>query len=139
MGVVRGLLLSLVVLALSGCTGLFRGADSLSGRTPVVIPPIVSDRFLLAGDDQSVVGELQVIEAQYDDTFVDIARAYNLGFDELVEANPGVDPWLPGEGTRIVLPTRFVIPDAEREGIVINIASKRLFFSLNRTRTASGQ
>ncbi len=128
MGVVRGLLLSLVILALSGCTGIFRGPDSLSGPTPAVMPPIVSDRFLLSSDDQRVVGELQVIEAQYDDTFVDIARAYNLGFDELVEANPGVDPWLPGEGTQIVLPTRFVLPDAEREGIVINIASKRLFF-----------
>ena len=128
MGVVRGLLLLLVPLVLSGCAGLFRGDDGLFGKVTSLSPPIVSDRFLLSGREQRVVGELQIIETRYDDTFVDIARTYNLGFDELVEANPQVDPWLPGEGTRIVLPTRFVLPDAERKGIVINIASKRLFF-----------
>lgn len=88
----------------------------------------MSDRFILDSADQQIVGELQVIEARYEDTFVDIARSYTLGYDELVEANPGVDPWLPGAGVRIVLPTRFVLPDAPRDGIVINLASKRLFW-----------
>ena len=128
MGVVRGLAVLLVLFGVSGCAGWLPGvadkADSLlsDGR-----PPIVSDRFILASDQQ-VVGQLQTIAAGHEDTFVDIARTYNLGFDELVEANPGIDPWLPGEGTQILLPTRFVLPDAQREGIVINIASKRLFF-----------
>ena len=72
-------------------------------------------------------GEVQVIAARAEDTFSDIARSYGLGYDELVHANPGVDPWLPGEGTTIVLPTRFVLPDAPREGIVLNIAAKRLY------------
>jgi L,D-transpeptidase ErfK/SrfK len=92
------------------------------------VPPLVSDRFLLDDPQQQIVGSVQIIEARYEDTFVDVARAYNLGFDELIEANPGVDPWLPGAGTRIVLPTRFILPDAPREGIVINLASKRLFW-----------
>jgi L,D-transpeptidase ErfK/SrfK len=92
------------------------------------IPPIVTDRFLLESPDQQIVGQIQVIEARYEDTFVDVARTYNLGFDELVEANPNVDPWLPGAGTRIVLPTRFILPNAPREGIVLNLASKRLFW-----------
>lgn len=91
------------------------------------VPPLVTDRFLLESSDQKIIGRIQVIRARYEDTFVDIARAYNLGFDELIEANPGVDPWLPGEGTRIILPTRFILPDAPREGVVINLASKRLF------------
>ncbi len=128
MGLVRVLAVWLLVLGTSGCAGwLPGGPDSAASRLSDGRPPIVSDRFLLAADQQ-VVGELQVIEAGDLDTFVDIARTYNLGFDELVAANPGVDPWLPGEGTRILLPTRFVLPDVEREGIVINIASKRLFF-----------
>jgi len=93
-------------------------------------PPLVTDRFLLDSPEQEIVGELQVIEARYEDTFVDIARAYNLGFDELVEANPEVDPWLPGAGTRVVLPTQFILPNAPHEGIVINLASKRLFWYL---------
>ncbi len=89
--------------------------------------PIGSTRFLLQ-DEQDVVGEIQTVKAKYEDTFVDIARAYGLGFDELVAANPGVDPWLPGDGVTIVLPTRFVLPEAPREGIVLNVAAKRLFY-----------
>ncbi len=127
MGYVRRAWL-LVLPLLSGCAGL----TGPSGPGDVVVagpqPPIVSDRFLLEDEARRVVGELQVIAANYEDTFVDIARTYNLGFDELVAANPDVDPWLPGAGTPVVLPTRFVLPDAVREGIVINIASKRLYF-----------
>jgi L,D-transpeptidase ErfK/SrfK len=96
-------------------------------RLPVEHPPLTTDRFAIApGSD--VVGEIQVIRARYEDTFLDIARAYDLGYDELVNANPGVDPWLPGAGTRIVLPTQFVLPDGPREGVVLNLAAKRLFW-----------
>jgi L,D-transpeptidase ErfK/SrfK len=45
-----------------------------------------------------------------------------------VKANPGVDPWLPGEGTMITLPQQYVIPEARREGIVINLAEYRLYY-----------
>ncbi len=98
-------------------------------KAPVVqeLPPIVSDEFVLVpGND--VVGELQVIRARYEDTFIDIGRAYDLGFDELVQANPDVDPWLPGAGTPVVLPTQFILPDAPREGIVLNVGTKRIFY-----------
>ncbi|MCL4780052.1 MAG: L,D-transpeptidase family protein [Gammaproteobacteria bacterium] len=96
-------------------------------QPPAEQPPILSSRFEL-DEHSEVVGELQVIVARHEDTFADIARAYGLGFDELEHANPGVDAWLPGAGTRIVLPTRFVLPDAPREGIVLNIGTKRLFY-----------
>jgi len=69
-----------------------------------------------------------VTYARYEDTIPDIARRFNLGFDEVARANPGVDPWLPGEGTRIILPTQFVLPDAPPEGIVINVAALRFFY-----------
>ena len=75
-----------------------------------------------------VVGEVQVIKARYEDTFTTLARAYNLGFEELVHANPGVDPWVPGEGTEIVLPTEFVLPQAPHRGIVINLPELRLYY-----------
>ena len=102
-------------------------SDEAAAKAPVELPPIESDRFVIAADSD-VVGEVQVIRARYEDTFVDIARAYDLGYDELVQANPGVDPWLPGAGTRIVLPTQFILPDAPREGIVLNIGAKRIFY-----------
>lgn len=75
-----------------------------------------------------VVGQSSVIKARYEDTFVTLARAYDLGFEELVHANPGVDPWLPGEGTEIVLPTEFVLPQAPHRGIVINLPELRLYY-----------
>jgi L,D-transpeptidase ErfK/SrfK len=124
----------LIVLAaalhLGGCA-LFETPDwakrPAAAKVPAEQPPIVSDEFVLVpGSD--VVGEVQVIRARYEDTFVDIARAYGLGFDELVQANPGVDAWLPGAGTPIVLPTQFILPDAPRDGIVLNIGTKRIFF-----------
>jgi L,D-transpeptidase ErfK/SrfK len=126
----RGLLLLFAALLLSACSGLFDALESGVVHQAIGSPPIVSDRFLLTSEDQRVVGQIQIIEARYEDTFVDIARTYNLGFDELVEANPDVDPWLPGEGTRVVLPTQFILPEAGQTGIVINIASKRLFYFL---------
>jgi L,D-transpeptidase ErfK/SrfK len=91
------------------------------------LPPISGNLFTIT-DGQDVVGQLQIVRARYEDTFVDFARAYGLGYDELVAANPDVDPWLPGDGTLIVLPTQYVLPAAPRQGVVLNVASKRLFY-----------
>jgi L,D-transpeptidase ErfK/SrfK len=45
-----------------------------------------------------------------------------------VAANPGVDPWLPGEGTAVFLPTAHVIPEGAREGVVVNVPAMRLWW-----------
>ena len=55
-------------------------------------------------DGSYIVGEARVHEARYEDTFIKLAREHDLGYTELVHANPGVDPWLPGEGIVINLP-----------------------------------
>ena len=68
------------------------------------------------------------IDAVYEDTFSDIGRIYDLGYEELRAANPGVDPWLPGAGTRIQLPMRFILPPGPREGVVINLPELRLYY-----------
>lgn len=75
-----------------------------------------------------LVGRMQTTIATREDTLPDIARRFNVGYEEILRANPGVDPWLPGEGTRVVLPTRFVLPDAPREGLVFNLAAMRMFY-----------
>lgn len=90
--------------------------------------PIDANAFSLAGDGQSVIGEPQIVFTGPDDTFSDLARTYGLGYDELIAANPGIDPWLPGEGTAVLLPTQYVLPDAPRRGVILNIATKRLFY-----------
>ena len=92
------------------------------------LEPIDPNRFVLESPEQSVIGLPQVVYASQTDTLSDLAREYGLGFDEILAANPDVDPWLPGEGTPVLLPTQFVLPDVPREGLVLNIASKRLFY-----------
>lgn len=73
------------------------------------------------------IGEMKEIRAEYEDTFVHLARDYNIGFVEMRAANPYVDPWLPGKGTKLTLPTLHILPDAPHEGIVINLADMRLY------------
>ncbi len=113
---------------LSGCQSFVTGQ---SAPTPAAKPlpiPLASHEFSFNPAHEDVVGTLQVITASKDDTLSDIARRFNLGYAEIISANPNVDPWLPGVGTKIVIPTQFVLPDAPRQGIVINLAAMRLFY-----------
>lgn len=80
-----------------------------------------------SGGYPPVIGRLAARRTLQADTLADIARASGLGYTEIVAANPGVDPWLPGDGTEIVLPTAHILPDAGREGIVLNLADQRLY------------
>lgn len=75
-----------------------------------------------------LVGQVKVITAKYEDTFAALAREYDVGYYEIVDANPGIDPWIPGEGTRITIPTEFLLPAVPRKGIVINLAELRLYY-----------
>lgn len=62
------------------------------------------------------------------DTLLDVARSYDLGYVEIRAANPGIDPWLPGAGKTLKLPTQHVLPDAPHRGIVINLPELRLYY-----------
>lgn len=113
------------MLALAGCATY---PDLPFGKWAAVETPLPSDRFPLPTDGSDVVGEIQVVVAKKKDTLLDLARRYDLGFEEILAANPDVDQWIPGEGTRIILPTQFVLPSGVREGLVLNLASMRLFY-----------
>jgi L,D-transpeptidase ErfK/SrfK len=76
----------------------------------------------------SVIGSTRFFQSQPKDTFLDIARYYDLGYNELADANPGVDPWIPPAGQVILLPTAFVLPDVEYRGIVVNLPEMRLYY-----------
>ena len=79
-------------------------------------------------DQHGNLRETTTYRAAYEDTLLDVARRFSLGFVEIVAANPGTDPWLPGEGVDVVLPTVHLMPDAAPEGIVINLADMRLYY-----------
>ncbi|MBV8783402.1 MAG: L,D-transpeptidase family protein [Gammaproteobacteria bacterium] len=119
---------------LAGCSllaHLHRAPPPSPAAAPPAPPaqplPTANQRFELA-PGQDVVGQAQVVTATKDDTLTDIARRFNVGYEEIVRANPKVDPWLPGEGREIVVPSQFVLPDAPRTGVVINIAAMRIFY-----------
>jgi L,D-transpeptidase ErfK/SrfK len=76
----------------------------------------------------SIIGEVRSHTTVYEDSLVDLARKYGLGYTEIVSANPGLDPWVPGADKKVVLPTAHILPAAPREGIVINLADQRLYF-----------
>ncbi len=127
------------MLLLSGCASLedFLAARLDREEPPTALPalaerprldPISRNAFVLESPQQDVIGQPQIVFTDAEDTFSYIAREYGLGYDELVAANPGVDPWLPGQGTPVLLPTQYVLPDVPRRGIVLNIAAKRLFY-----------
>ena len=129
--------LLVILLGLSGCATLddlwsSMGKDDGSDFVPLedrpVEEPLDPNTFTLNAAGQSVVGEPEIVFATETDTLSDLARTYGLGYDEIIAANPGIDPWLPGVGTPIVLPTQYVLPDAEHRGVILNIATKRLFY-----------
>lgn len=76
----------------------------------------------------TLIGTVTTHKAVASDTLVDLARDNDLGFGEIAAANPGVDPWLPKPGTRIVLPTGHLLPDVPQRGIAINLSDQRLYF-----------
>jgi Uncharacterized protein conserved in bacteria len=78
--------------------------------------------------EDEVIGSVGVYTAKYEDTLLDIAIDNDLGYQEIVAANQGVDPWLPGAGTRIVLPQANILPNGSRNGILINLAENRLYY-----------
>ncbi len=84
--------------------------------------------FLLPPDDINIVGESFLVEAKDSETLLDIAREYSVGYNEITKANPDVDPWYPGKKTPVVIPTRYILPDTPREGLVLNLPEMRIYY-----------
>jgi L,D-transpeptidase ErfK/SrfK len=117
--------LCIFLVALSGC------ASMKSVQTALPFPghrekEIERNRFPVArGED--VIGRLAILRLETGDTLPDVARHFSLGVNAISSANPGVDVWVPQAGERVLLPLSFILPDAPRKGIVINLANMRLF------------
>ena len=75
-----------------------------------------------------VIGAIGRTHVEDGETLLDVARRHDLGQDEIVLANPGVDRWLPGDGTEILLPARFILPEARRSGVILNVPEMRLYY-----------
>ena len=84
--------------------------------------------YPLPKNDDPVVGGDQSVVTVYEDTLYDLARKFSLGSEELIRVNPGVDPWLPGAGTTLVIPNTHILPPGPHEGIVVNLPEHRLYY-----------
>jgi L,D-transpeptidase ErfK/SrfK len=111
-------LVSRLVLLAVACVASFSPSTSRAGGA----------EFLIPENGDNVVGTITTAIAQHEDTLLDIGRRFGVGYEEIIAANPGIDPWLPGEGTEILIPARFVLPDAPRQGIVVNLPEHRLYY-----------
>jgi L,D-transpeptidase ErfK/SrfK len=97
--------------------------ESFANRVPV--------RYPLSGGpsrpEPTVVGGLETYVVEEGDTLLDVGRHFDLGYNEMTSANPGVDPWMPSPGEVLVIPTEFVLPEARAQGVIVNIPEMRLY------------
>ncbi|MBV6417668.1 MAG: hypothetical protein CMLOHMNK_02398 [Steroidobacteraceae bacterium] len=84
--------------------------------------------YPLPEDGAALFGSVEHIVTTYEDTLIDLGRRYSLGYEEILRVNPGVDPWLPGEGTAVLLPGQRILPSGPRDGIVVNLPEHRLYY-----------
>ncbi len=115
--------LCVFILSLQGCAAMKNFHWFSSGLPDKEIER--NDFPVARGDD--VIGRLVMVKLEKGDTLPDIARHFGLGINAVSAANPGVDMWVPAGGESIVLPLSFILPDTPRKGIVINVATMRLF------------
>lgn len=75
----------------------------------------------------TLIGAFQDYVITKEDTLLDVARNFDLGYNELVLAYPKIDPWLTPAGEKLSIPTEWVLPSVNNTGIVINVPELRLY------------
>ena len=103
----------------------------------ISVSPVWADTYLYE-EGQSIVGNTIIHTIQEGDNFIQLAQKFRVGFVELVDANPNVDPWIPEQDMQIVVPAQYVLPNVEHKGVVINLAELRLYH-FHEQATANGK
>ncbi len=92
-------------------------------------PELKSDSFLLSPDWQGeVIGAHRFHTVGPQETLMELARDKMLGYNNLQNANPGIDPWFPTPGQVVLLPYSTILPIEAKPGITINLAELRLYY-----------
>lgn len=86
-----------------------------------------ADIFLLS-KGSSVLGITREYTVKDNESLIEIARRFKLGYNEIVDANPELDPFVPKKGSTVIIPSSWVLPDSDHNGIVINISEMRLYY-----------
>jgi L,D-transpeptidase ErfK/SrfK len=98
----------------------------------VIFPPLIG-AFPAAGatvpDSGGYLGAMQHYTIRPNESLIEIARRFDLGYNEITDANPGVDPFIPKAGSPIIIPSAWIPPlPLKRPAIVINIPEFRLYY-----------
>lgn len=109
-------------------TLLVCGALLLGAALPAAGEPAPLERHALPRPGKDLVGRIDSVTVRDEETLLDIARQQGIGQEEIVNANPGVDRWLPPPGSEVIIPGRRLLPDTARRGIVINLPEYRLYY-----------
>ncbi|VYU75831.1 L,D-transpeptidase [Metakosakonia massiliensis] len=93
--------------------------------------------YPLPPEGSRLVGNPLVITIPQDNTLPleAFAAQHSQGLSNLLEANPGVDPYLPKAGSQLIIPQQLILPDTVREGIVVNVAEMRLYYYPKESNT----
>ncbi|GKS69923.1 L,D-transpeptidase ErfK/SrfK [Nitrosomonas sp. PY1] len=87
-----------------------------------------AETWTLPPNGIDIFGQIKTIKVNSKDTLLDIARQYDIGQAEILLANPSVDRWLPEDNDEVILPSRYIIPNVDRKGLVINLAEMRVYY-----------
>lgn len=102
----------------------------------ILAPPHAVAASYSYGKGQMVIGEVQAYEVEGDESLIEIARDFDLGYNQIEAANPTLDPFVPGEEALVTVPTSWVLPDVSSyDGIVINISEMRLYYFYKKDRS----
>ncbi|HEY1095849.1 MAG TPA: L,D-transpeptidase family protein [Alphaproteobacteria bacterium] len=82
----------------------------------------------MAAETKAYIGEARTIITKYEDTLPAIAEREQVGYAELLAANPTVDPLMPGAGTKVILPSQKLLPNTVHQGLVLNVGELRLYY-----------
>lgn len=90
---------------------------------------LLAENFSIS-NDTSLVGSVKYHIIKKGDSLIELARQYDLGYNEIVSANNNIDPFVPPEGSKIIIPTFWILPErpANFQGIVINLSEMRLYY-----------
>lgn len=93
------------------------------------ILPAEAKEYPLPDTTARLIGENETHRVSEDGRPLEaIASEYQVGLLAMLEANPGVDPYLPRAGKDLIIPTQMLLPATPQEGIVINLAELRLYY-----------
>ncbi|MCX5717127.1 MAG: L,D-transpeptidase family protein [Nitrospirae bacterium] len=87
-------------------------------------------------NNNTVVGSIATYTVKNDESLIEIARKFKLGYNEIADANPDIDPFVPGNGTLVTIPSSWILPDVKSyKGIVINLSEMRLYYFFKRGKS----